>query len=59
MRELTIDDMDQASGGVLPLIALGVAIGSTITTGKTAAFLGGVGIGMAGYQAWEAYSSEE
>ncbi|MCZ0945213.1 MAG: hypothetical protein OXJ53_19340 [Gammaproteobacteria bacterium] len=55
MRELTFDDMDQASGGVLPFIALGVAVGSTFTSGSAAAFLGGVGIGMAGYQAWEYY----
>ena len=57
MRELTFDDMDQATGGVLPFIALGIALGSTFTSGSAAAFLGGVGIGMAGYQAWQYYSN--
>ena len=53
MRELTFDDMDQTAGGVLPFIALGIALGSTFTSGSAAAFLGGVGIGMAGYQVYE------
>ncbi len=55
MRELTTNDMEQASGGVLPIIAVGVAVGSTFTSGSVAGFLGGVGIGMAGYQVYEAY----
>ena len=59
MRELTYDDMDQASGGVLPLIALGVAVGSTVAKGGTAWFLGGVGIGMAANSVWDYYSNEE
>lgn len=59
MRELTFDDMDQASGGVLPIIALGVAVGSTFTSGGTAWFLGGVGIGMAANHAWNHYSDDK
>ena len=59
MRELTFDDMDQASGGILPLIPLAVAVGSTFAKGGMAYFLGGVGIGMAGRQVWNHYSNEE
>ena len=59
MRELTFDDMDQASGGVLPFIALGVAVGSTFAKGSTLYFLGGVGIGMAANQVYNHYFNQE
>ena len=47
MRELTLSDMDQASGGVVPIFALGVALGSLAARGYLGAFLGGVGAGIA------------
>ena len=47
MRELTIDDMDQASGGVVPIFALGLAVGSAVARGYLGTFLGGVSIGFA------------
>ena len=55
MRELTIDDMDQASGGVVPIFALGLAVGSAVARGYAARFLGGVGIGFAGRDVYEDY----
>ena len=49
MRELTIQDMEQASGGIIPaIVGLAIAIGSTAVRSATAqAFMGGVGIGWA------------
>lgn len=47
MRELTFDDMDLASGGIVQFIPLAVAMGSTFAKGGAGWFLGGVGIGMA------------
>ena len=55
MRELTIDDMDQASGGILQFIPLAIAVGSTFAKGGTAYFLGGIGIGMAGRGVYSYY----
>ena len=57
MRELTFDDMNQASGGILPLIPVAIAVGSTFAKGGVAYFLGGVGIGMAAHQAYDHYSN--
>ena len=59
MRELTFDDMDQASGGILPLIPLAVAVGSSLAKGSTLYFLGGVGIGMAANQVYNHYFDQE
>ena len=59
MRELTFDDMDQASGGVLPFVPVAIAIAGTFAKGGAGYFLGGVGIGMAAHQAYDHYSNEE
>lgn len=47
MRELTFDDMDQTSGGVVPIIALVVQVGSMVARGYAARALAGAGTGMA------------
>lgn len=55
MRTLNAQEMDAASGGVIPLIALAVAVASTVTKGaaasKALAFAGGVlaGAGAGAY----------
>ena len=46
---------DQTAGGVVPFIALGVAVASVTTKGGAAAFLGGVGIGLAAWDVYETY----
>lgn len=49
MRELTTQDMELASGGIIPaLIGLAIAIGSTAArTAATQIFVGGMGVGWA------------
>lgn len=44
MRELTVREMDQASGGVVPIIGVVLALGSLVVKHKVAA----TAIGVAG-----------
>ena len=49
MRELTVHEMGQASGGILPIVGVAVALASIVVRHKVAsAFLGGVGLVLAG-----------
>ena len=52
MRELTVQEMDQASGGILPLpvVSLLLAIASTVVRHKAASMIiNATGVGVAAY----------
>ncbi len=52
MRELTVQEMDQASGGILPVVGLILAVGSAVVRHRVAAWvINGAGIALAGYGA--------
>ena len=54
IRELTINEMEEVSGGVLPAIAFGLALSARVgvgvaTTNVVGHIGGGVGLGLATY----------
>ena len=57
MNELTTQEMEQASGGLLPLIGLAVAVvGKVTASGPVGWAAGSAGLVLASYQAMEAYA---
>ena len=54
MRELTMKEVDEVDGGVLPLVMLGIAIGSKFTATSLAGWaFGSAGLIGATYYAME------
>ena len=57
MNELTTQEMEQASGGILPLIGLALAVAGKVTaTGPVGWAIGSAGLVLATYQAMETYA---
>ena len=53
MRELTVQEMDQASGGILPLIGLAIAVAGKVggSAGVVGWAVGSAGLVLASFEA--------
>ena len=50
MRGLTVQEVDQASGGILPIVGVAVALAGLVVRHQVAsAFIGGAGLVLAGH----------
>ena len=57
MNELTTQEMEQTSGGFLPLVGVALAVASKVTaTGPAGWAISSAGLVLASYQAMETYA---